>query len=141
VNFNKVVLLGNTTRDVELRYTPKGTAVAQIGLAVNRKWKDEAGAMKEDVSFIDIEAFGRTAETLGQYVKKGRPLLIEGRLKTDTWTDKQSGQKRSKLKVVLETFQFIGGQKDSGDAADRGHKAAEAPQADAPPEDDSSVPF
>lgn len=140
MNFNKSILLGNLVRDPELRYTPKGTAVCQIGLAVNRKWKSESGEMKEEVSFIDCEAFGKTAETIGQYCKKGRPLLVEGRLKQDSWQDKQSGQNRSKLKVIVETFQFIGGLKEGGDTADRGHKAAEAPQADAPPESDD-VPF
>jgi single-strand DNA-binding protein len=139
-SFNKSILLGNLTRDPSLKYTPKGTAVCQISLAVNRKWKSETGEMKEEVSFIDCEAFGKTAETIGQYCKKGRPLLVEGRLRQDTWQDKASGQNRSKLKVIIESFQFIGGFKESGDAADRGHKAAEAPQADAP-EDDSSVPF
>jgi single-strand DNA-binding protein len=110
-------------------------------LAVNRKWKSETGEMKEEVSFIDCEAFGKTAEAIGQYCKKGRPLLVDGRLKQDSWKDKETGAARSKIKVIIETFQFIGDRKDNGDAADRGHKAAEAPQADAPPEDDSSVPF
>ena len=111
-NFNKVILAGNLTRDPELRYTPKGTAITKIGLAINRSWKNEAGETKEEVTFVDVDAFGRTAEVIAQYLKKGRPILIEGRLRLDQWDDKQSGQKRSKLGVVLENFQFL----DSGRA-------------------------
>ncbi|HTQ49229.1 MAG TPA: single-stranded DNA-binding protein [Candidatus Acidoferrales bacterium] len=122
-SFNKVILAGNLTRDPELRYTPKGTAVARLGIACNRKWKSETGEMKEEVTFVDVDAFGKTAETIGQYLKKGRPILIEGRLRYDTWEDKQSGQKKSKLGVVLENFQFL----DSGGG--RGEGAAEAPRA------------
>ena len=149
-SFNKVILAGNLTRDPELRYTPKGTAVARLGLACNRKWKSETGEMKEEVTFVDVDAFGKTAETIGQYLKKGRPILIEGRLRYDTWEDKQSGQKKSKLSVVLENFQFL----DS--SAGRGEGAAEAPRpraaagaapaaaepadSDGPPESDD-VPF
>jgi single-strand DNA-binding protein len=107
-SFNKVILIGNLTRDPELRYTPKGTAVAKIGLAVNRQWKTETGEKKEEVTFIDVDVFGRTAENVGQYVKKGSPILVEGRLKLDTWEDKQTNQKRSKLGVVAETVQFLG---------------------------------
>src|SRR5436190_5150938 len=113
-NFNKVILAGNLTRDPELRYTPKGTAIAKIGLAINRTWKNEAGETKEEVTFVDIDAFGRQAETIGQYFRKGRPILVEGRLKLDTWDDKQTNQKRSRLGVVLEGFQFM----DSNRAAD-----------------------
>jgi single-strand DNA-binding protein len=149
-SFNKVILAGNLTRDPELRYTPKGTAVARLGIACNRKWKSETGEMKEEVTFVDVDAFGKTAETIGQYLKKGRPILIEGRLRYDTWEDKQSGQKKSKLSVVLENFQFL----DSGGG--RGEGAAEAPRprpasgsapaaaepadGDGPPEGDD-VPF
>jgi len=108
-SFNKVILIGNLTRDVELRYLPKGTACCRIGLAMNRTWKNDAGETKEEVTFVDVEAFGRQAETLAQYMKKGSPLMIEGRLKLDQWDDKQSGQKRSKLGVIVEGFQFLGG--------------------------------
>ena len=111
-SFNKVVLVGNLTRDPELRYTPKGTAIAKIGLAVNRVWTNEAGEKKEEVTFVDVDVFGRTAENVGQYMRKGRPILIEGRLKLDQWDDKQTGQKKSKLGVVAETVQFLGGSKD-----------------------------
>ena len=107
-NFNKVLLMGNLTRDPEVRYTPKGTAIATIGLAVNRTWSTESGEKKEEVTFVDVDVWGRQAETIGQYMAKGRPIFIEGRLKLDQWDDKESGQKRSKLKVVCESFQFIG---------------------------------
>src|ERR1700744_3306095 len=116
-SFNKVILMGNLTRDPELRYTPKGTAIAKIGLAVNRVWTNEAGEKKEEVTFVDVDVFGRTAENVGQYMRKGRPIMIEGRLKLDQWDDKQSGQKRSKLGVVAETVQFLGSANDSGGSA------------------------
>ena len=107
--YNKVILIGNLTRDPELRYTPKGVAIAKFALAVNRTWKNEAGEQKEEVTFVDIDAFGRQAEVIGQYLKKGSPFMVEGRLKMDQWDDKQTGQKRSRLGVVLEGFQFLGG--------------------------------
>ena len=111
-SFNKVILVGNLTRDPELRYTPKGTAIAKIGLAVNRVWTNEAGEKKEEVTFVDVDVFGRTAENVGQYMRKGRPILIEGRLRLDQWDDKQTGQKKSKLGVVADTVQFLGGKGD-----------------------------
>src|SRR5246127_3504849 len=114
-NFNKVILAGNLTRDPELRYTPKGTAIARIGLAVNRTWKNEAGETKEEVTFVDVDAFGRQAEVIAQYMKRGRPLLVEGRLKLDQWEDKNTHQKQSKLKVVLEAFSFIDSRGGGGD--------------------------
>lgn len=116
-SYNKVVLVGNLTRDPELRYTPKGVAIAKLGLAVNRSWRDTASnELKEEVTFIDITAFGKQAETLGQYMKKGSPILIEGRLHLNSWEDKQTNQKRSKLEVVLEEFRFL----DSGRNRDGG---------------------
>jgi len=154
-SFNKVILAGNLTRDPELRYTPKGTAVATIGLAVNRTWKNEAGESKEEVTFVDVETFGRQAEVLAQYMRKGRPLLVEGRLKLDQWEDKNTHQKVSKLKVVLEGFSFIdskGGGEGGNSAAETARAsrpaaatapapAAAAPEAgQAPPEEDD-VPF
>ena len=108
-NLNKVMLIGNLTRDPEVKYTPKGTAVAELGLAVNRSYSTEQGEKREEVTFIDVELWGRTAELAGEYLKKGRPVYIEGRLKLDTWDDKQTGQKRSKMRVVGETMQFLGG--------------------------------
>jgi single-strand DNA-binding protein len=102
-NFNKVILLGNLTRDVELRHTPQtNSAVANFGIAVNRRWKTPEGEQREEVTFVDCEAWGRTAEIMSQYLNKGRPVFIEGRLKLDTWQDKESGQNRSKLKVVVD---------------------------------------
>ena len=124
-NFNKVILAGNLTRDPELRYTPKGVAIAKIGLAINRTWRTETGEQKEEVTFVDVDAFGRQAETIGQYLKKGRPILIEGRLRLETWDDKQTGQKRSRLGVVMESFQFM----DSGRGGDG---AGDAPRAARP---------
>jgi single-strand DNA-binding protein len=149
-SYNKVILVGNLTRDPELRYTPKGTAIAKIGLAVNRVWTTEGGEKKEEVTFVDIEAFGRQAETIGQYLKKGRPVMVEGRLKLDQWEDKQSGQKRSKLGVVLENFQFLdfnrGEAGGEGAPAPRSRPAAAAappPPADtdSPPHEGDDVPF
>lgn len=150
-SFNKVILAGNLTRDPELRYTPKGTAVAKIGLAVNRSWTGEDGQKKEEVNFIDVEAWGRQGEVIAQYMKKGRPLLVEGRLKLDSWEDKTTKQKVSKLKVVLESFSFIdskggdGGAPEAPSAPRPSRPAASAPAAepiegDGPPESDD-VPF
>jgi single-strand DNA-binding protein len=148
-SFNKVILVGNLTRDPELRYTPKGMAIAKIGLAVNRTWTNEAGEKKEEATFVDVDIFGRTAENVAQYMKKGRAILIEGRLKLDQWDDKQTGQKRSKLGVVAETVQFLGsptgGGGEGGDAPRRSAPAsAPAPSSadsDAPPPQDDDVPF
>jgi single-strand DNA-binding protein len=128
-SFNKVILAGNLTRDPELRYTPKGTAVVKIGLAVNRTWKNESGESKEEVTFIDVEAWGRQGEVIAQYMRKGRPLLIEGRLKLDTWEDKNTHQKQSKLKVVLEGFSFL----DSKGGGEGGSAPGEAPRRPAAP--------
>lgn len=107
-NFNKVMLMGNVTRDIELRYTPKGTAVADIGLAVNRIRTGESGERIEETTFVDITLWGRTAEVAHQYSGKGKPLFVEGRLHMDSWDDKASGQKRTKLKVVGENIQLMG---------------------------------
>ena len=149
-SFNKVILVGNLTRDPELRYTPKGTAIAKIGVAVNRVWTNEAGEKKEEVTFVDVDVFGRTAENVGQYMRKGRPILIEGRLRLDQWDDKQTGQKKSKLGVVAETVQFLGSAPAAGEggapAAPRVQRpapaapAAEPVEGDGPPESDD-VPF
>jgi len=108
-NLNKVMLMGNLTRDPELKYTPKGTAIADFALAVNRRYTAESGEKREEVTFIDCEAWSKTAELIGEYFKKGRPIFIEGRLKLDSWDDKQTGQKRSRMRVVVETFEFLGG--------------------------------
>ena len=123
---NLVILKANLTRDPEVRYLQTDTAIAAFGVAVNRKWKDDAGNQKEEVSFFDVEAWGKTAETVAQWFKKGSPILITGRLKQETWDDKQTGQKRSKVKIVLDRFEFCGETK--------GGKAGEGVQQ--PPADD-----
>jgi single-strand DNA-binding protein len=107
-NFNKVMLMGHVTRDIELRYTPKGTAVADVGLAVNRVRSGENGERIEETTFVDITLWGRTAEVAHQYSGKGKPLFVEGRLHMDSWDDKTSGQKRTKLKVVADNIQLMG---------------------------------
>lgn len=114
-SFNRVILMGNLTRDPQVRYTPGGTAVAEIGLAVNRQWFDkQTNTRKEDVTFVDVTLWGRTAEIAGEYLGKGRQVLIEGRLQTDSWDDKETGQKRSKLKVVCENMTMVGGRGEGG---------------------------
>ncbi|MFM1769010.1 MAG: hypothetical protein RJA22_1539 [Verrucomicrobiota bacterium] len=151
-SFNKVILAGNLTRDPELRYTPNGKAVCKLGLAVNRNWTTDTGEKKEEVTFVDIDAFGRQAEVIAQYLKKGRSLLVEGRLRLDQWDDKQTGQKRSRLGVVLEGFTFLDGGRGGEGGSAGGSPApqrstAPAPAAapasagaDEPPADDD-VPF
>jgi len=108
-NFNKVILAGNLTRDPQLRYLPSQTAVVDFGLAVNHKWRTPQGEDREEVLFIDCTCFGKQAETINKYCQKGKPILIEGRLKYETWDDKESGGKRSKHKVIIDGFQFLGG--------------------------------
>src|SRR5580698_1786262 len=107
-NLNKVMLMGNLTRDPEVRYTPKGTAVAELGLAINRVYTGDNNEKREETTFVDVTLWGRTAEIAGEFLKKGRTVFIEGRLQLDSWDDKQTGQKRSKLKVVGEGLQLIG---------------------------------
>ena len=146
-SFNKVILMGNLTRDPELRYTPSGTAIAKMGLAVNRVWRDAEGQQKEEVTFVDVDAFGKQAETIGQYMQKGRPILVEGRLKLDQWEDKNTGQNRSRLGVVLERFTFVGGgggHAGGGDAAPQQSAPPPSEPAGGPPVDDpgdDDVPF
>jgi len=156
-SFNKVILVGNLTRDPEVRYTPKGMAIAKLGIAVNRTWKNEAGETKEEVTFVDVDAFGRQAEVIAQYFRKGKPILVEGRLRLDQWDDKQTGQKRSKLGVVLEGFSFLDSNRAEGGGGDMGGggggrprptsspsassaPATNGPEAEGPPEEDD-VPF
>ena len=137
--------MGNLTRDPELRYTPKGTAVAKLGLAVNRTWRDAEGQQQDETTFVDVDAFGKQAETLGQYMQKGRPVLVEGRLKLDQGEDKNTGQKRSKLGVILERFSFVGGGTQAGGNTSSPQSSAPSPTSDVPPfEDgpsDDEVPF
>jgi single-strand DNA-binding protein len=113
-SFNKVLLMGNLTRDPQLKYLPSQTAVAEFGVACNRKFKSAQGEDREEVTFVDCSAFGKTGELINQYFTKGKPIFIEGRLKYDQWEDKQGGGKRSKMSVVVENFQFIGGRDGGG---------------------------
>ena len=131
-SFNKVILLGNLTRDPEVRYTPKGTAVTELGMAVNRVYTAENGEKREETTFVDVTLWGRTAEIAGEYLKKGRPVLIEGRLQLDTWDDKQSGQKRSKLKVVGEGLQLIGSRPGGGGGGGGNEEDSGAPRSNKP---------
>lgn len=124
-SYNKVLLMGNITRDIELKHTPSNMAVAQIGLAMNRRFKTKEGETKDEVTFVDCEAWGRTAEVMQQYLSKGKPVFIEGRLKLDTWQDKDGGGNRSKLKVVIESFEFIDSKSGGGSAT--APEYAEAP--------------
>ncbi len=166
-NLNKVQLMGNLTRDPEVRYTPKGTAVTDVGLAINRTFAGDDGERREETTFVDITFWGRQAEVIGEYMKKGRPLYVEGRLQLDTWEDKASGQQRSRLKVIGEGFQFLGGRDDAGggggggggsraasshEAEPRSHSGGQSRPAqvsppsnsgyqDGPIEDDDDIPF
>ena len=108
-SLNKVMLIGNCTRDPEIRYTPKGTALVELGLAVNRSYTADNGERREETTFVDVTLWGRQAEVANEYLRKGRPVFIEGRLQLDSWEDKQTGQKRSKLRVVGEGMQLLGG--------------------------------
>jgi single-strand DNA-binding protein len=129
-SFNKVILLGNLTRDVEMKYTQGGTAVAELGLAINHSYRDSrTNEKKEEVTFVDVTFFGRTAEIASEYLAKGRPVLIEGRLKYEQWQDKQAGANRSKLRIIGDTLQLLGG-KEGGQAA--ATRPANSRTADAP---------
>ncbi|MCA8996293.1 MAG: single-stranded DNA-binding protein [Planctomycetaceae bacterium] len=120
-SFNKVILMGNLTRDPEVKYTTGGTAVAEIGLAVNRTWWDkQANQRKEETTFVDVTLWGRTAEVAGEYLSKGRPVLIEGRLQLDSWDDRETGKKRSKLRVVGENMTMLSGRGDGGSGGGSG---------------------
>lgn len=152
-SFNKVILLGNLTRDPEVRYTPKGSAVCDLGLAVNRVYTTEGGEKREEVTFVDVVLWARLAEIAGEYLKKGRPVFIEGRLQMDSWDDKQSGQKRTKLRVVGESMQLLGSRPaaaapaEAGEGGDRPVRSAEKspsppPKSSGPGEpDDDEIPF
>ncbi len=135
--------MGNLTRDPELRVLPKGTAICQFGLAINRTYKDDSGASRDDTTFVDCEAWGKSAETLAKYMSKGKPLFVSGRLKLDSWDDKTTGQKRSKTKVVVENFQFLGGrddaQKDEPTTGSTGGKPTHSPAG--PADNSEDVPF
>ncbi len=140
-NLNKVMLIGNLTRDPELRFTPKGTAVADISLAINRIWNNEQNQKQEETIFVDVTLWGRQAELAQQYLTKGRGVYIEGRLQMDTWDDKETGKKRSKLKVIGETLQFLPdgrGGAAQGSAAPQASRPAQ--QRQVPPQGASAAP-
>ncbi len=147
-SYNKVMLMGNLTRDPEVRYTPKGTAVCTLGLAVNERYTAQSGETREETVFVDVDVWGRQAETAGQYLSKGRPVFVEGRLRLDQWDDKDTGQKRSRLKVVGQRVQFLGSPRQGaefqdsapgGEAPGRSPKPAAEPSAE--PADDDNIPF
>ncbi len=134
--------MGNLTRDPEMRYTTSGIAIANISLAVNRKWYNEAREIQEEVTFVTVDAFGKQAETIGQYFKRGNPILMEGRLRQDQWVDKQTGQKRSQLKVVLENFRFLpsGQSREGGSPPSPRRTAAESEPQRPPSKQPQSLP-
>ena len=148
-SFNKVILLGNLTRDPETRVTPNGNTICKLGLAVSRTYATKDGERREETTFVDIDAFGRQAEVITKYMRKGRPLMVEGRLRLDQW-EANDGQKRSKLTVVLENFQFVGGRDESSEGSSGGgYENSSPPQrsTSAPTQNDShdvlddDVPF
>jgi single-strand DNA-binding protein len=147
-NFNRVILAGNLTRDPQLSYTPSNTAVCEFGMATNRRWRDRDGNNKDEVCFVDLIAYARPAEVINQYMSKGRPMLVEGRLRFRQWTNKE-GQNRSKLDVFVDTCTFLGGGQGGGARAGAPARAAAAPAdeeappppADDLPPDDPDVPF
>lgn len=154
-NVNKVILIGNVTRDPEVKFTSKGSAVTDVGLAINRNYTLDSGEKREETTFVDVELWGRLAEIAGEYAKKGRPIYIEGRLRMDSWEDKASGQKRSRMKVVGENLQLLGGRSEgpgrpsSGGGSDHDHHDSPPPrrtQATSRPaspstEADDDIPF
>ena len=113
-SFNKVILMGNLTRDPELRQTQSGTSVCRFSIAVNRKSGKQGGSSRDETCFVEIDCFGKSAENIAKFFSKGKPILVEGRLRQDSWEDKQTGQKRTKLMVVLERFEFVGSARDNG---------------------------
>ncbi len=138
-NLNKVMLIGNLTRDPELRHTPKGTAVSEISMAINRVWNNDQGQKQEETTFVEVTLWGRQAELAQQYLTKGRPVYIEGRLNLDTWDDKETGKKRSKLRVIGENMQFLSsgtgaGGGGGGGSAERSSQASSSSQRQSSPQ-------
>ena len=146
-SLNKVFLMGNLTRDVELKYTPSNQPVADLGVATNRRYRTRDGEDRKETTFVDCEAWGRTAEVMSQYLSKGSPVFIEGRLKLDQWDDRETGKKRSKLLVVIETFQFVdskgsgGGGGGGGQPAPAGAAVGQGSGPEHAPVDDAEIPF
>ena len=149
-NYNKVMLMGRLTRDPEVRFLANGTAVTNIGLAVNRNWRNQDGQTQEEVTFVDVTAFGKRGEAVGQYLKKGRPSFIEGQLRMEQWDDKLTGPKRSKLAIIMAAFEFIdargegeggGGNFSGGGGAPAAGGAAPAAGGGGGFAEDDDVPF
>lgn len=136
-SYNKVMLMGNLTRDPEVRVTPSGLTIAKLGLAVNRRYKTKEGEQREEVTYVDIDAFGMQAETIQKYCTKGSGIFVEGRLRLDQWQDKASGENRSKLNVVLDNFQFVGGRGEEGSGGES-NSSGPPPRAATPPKSKSS---
>lgn len=140
--FNKVILMGNLTRDPELRSTTSGSSVTSFALAVNRTWNNAQGERQEETSFIDCEAWGRTGETIAKYVSKGRQLLVSGRLRQDTWQDKDTGKNRSTLRVVVEEFSFVSdGSRGGASSASSSQSEPVVDEISDDPIDLSDIPF
>ena len=148
-SFNKVIIMGNITRDPELMQTKNGTSICHFSVAVNRSYNSQDGSTRDETCFVEVDSFGRTAENIAKFFNKGKPILIEGRLRQDSWEDKQTGQKRSKLLVVLERFEFVGG-RDNGSsfggdyersAPSPRQNGAAGPQRVVDDMDDDDVPF
>jgi single-strand DNA-binding protein len=149
-SLNKVFLIGNLTRDVELKFTPQGKAVGNVGLAVNRRWRDDQGQDHEEVTFIDLTLWGKTAETASKHLSKGSQVHVEGRLKMDEWEDKTTGAKRTKLTVVVDGLVFLGSPRGQGeqprqrtavDSAREAQRRQPEPPPYAEPEGDEEIPF
>ncbi len=138
---NKVLLMGNLTRDIELKHTPSDQAVATIGLAINRRFRTREGENREETTFVDCEAWGRTAEVMSQYLSKGRPVFVEGRLKLDQWEDRETGKNRSKLKVVIESFEFVDSKGTGGEQTEPAAAAASGSGPQHEPIDEKDIPF
>jgi len=139
-NLNKVMLIGNLTRDPELRHTPSGKVVSELGLAINRTWSNDQGQKQEETTFVDVSVWGRQAEVIQQYVTKGSPIYIEGRLQLDTWDDKTTGQKRSKMRVVCENFQFIGSKGGQAGGGNSPQSSRSSEPSSGPPQGASAAP-
>jgi single-strand DNA-binding protein len=140
LNYNRVTLAGNLTRDPQVRFFANERAVADFGLAINRKFKANDGSLKEETTFVDVEAWGRTAELVGQYLTKGSGCFIEGRLKLDSWDDKKTGEKRSKIKVVADSVQFLGGRGERGGQGPGAEGGADLSQGDNSSSDAGAIP-
>jgi len=139
-SFNKVILIGNLTRDPQIKYTTGGTAIAELGMAIGRKWFDKTtNQQKEETTCVDVTLFGKQAEVAGQYLAKGRPVMIEGRLQLDSWEDKETGHKRSKLRVVGENLVLMGGKRDEAPPEER--QSEHVQPAVVPPQVDEEISF